>query len=217
MGAYRTIVHHLFQKENPAQVEAGELDELLTKYPYLAHLHWLNAFKNKNDKTLHKASLYAYYPRILQHFLSGTEEIEADAERPGEKNGPAGNKRPEKPLLQPLYTEDYFAYTRTKLPEKIENDKPPTMEQVRSFTGWLRMMKKPQPSLEPETESAEEAENPEQNDSLKKEQVITESMAEIWIRHGRPEEAIRIYDKLILLNPEKKGYFAAKISALKKQ
>ncbi len=215
MGVYHTIVRHLFQTENPEQIDTGELERLITKYPYLAHLHWLNALKNKKDKDLlHKAGLYAYYPRILQSFLNGAGQRADGTENAGEKEGPATAKLPEKPPLQPLYTEDYFAYTRTRLPDKIDNDKPPTMEQVRSFTGWLRMMKKPQSTSVPETESEEEHPNDE---SLKKEEVITESMAEIWLRHGRPEEAIGIYEKLILLNPEKKGYFAAKISALKKQ
>lgn len=215
MKAYNTITSHFFQKNSPEQVDAEELDKLIAKYPYLAHIYWLKAKKNKNDKSaLQKAAVYAFYPGILQYYLS--EDFKAE-EKVGKTTASlVAKKLPEKPPLQPLYTEDYFAYTRTRLPEKIENDKPPTMEQVKSFTGWLRMMKKPQVAGKPENELVEENGLAEEK-SLKKEEVLTEAMAEIWTGHGKPEEAIRIYEKLILLNPEKKSYFAAKISALKEQ
>ena len=43
----------------------------------------------------------------------------------------------------------------------------------------------------------------------------TETLAEIYIEQGYPEEAIRIYSKLLLANPEKSAYFAALIEKLK--
>jgi hypothetical protein len=39
-------------------------------------------------------------------------------------------------------------------------------------------------------------------------------MAEVWMRQGNKEKAIEIYNKLSLLNPSKKAYFAAKINSL---
>lgn len=217
MRVNNALVRHLFQQESLENVEVEELDALLAKYPYLAHLHWLKAIKNKNDKTaLLKAGLHSGYPGILNYYMAvPVKQDIQDIEVVEKSTLPVDKLLPEKPVLQPLYTEDYFAFTRTRLPEKIENDKPPTMEQVKSFTGWLRMMKKPQAAGMPE-EDIEIADQAGEK-SLKKEEVITESMADIWIRNGRPKEAIGIYNKLILLNPEKKGYFAAKIKALKEQ
>ncbi len=136
--------------------------------------------------------------------------------------------------IQPLYTEDYFAYTQTKLPEEIENDKPPTMEQVNSFTGWLKKMKRPQAMPEEEKlkdedtvvkeegreegDTEKEMNNEEEEDvNLKDNEVITESMAEIWVQYGDFNKAEEVYRKLILLNPEKKTYFAKKIKAFKAQ
>ena len=52
--------------------------------------------------------------------------------------------------------------------------------------------------------------------SLDEENVDTESMAEVWIKQGQPEKAIKIYEKLSLLNPSKSSYFAVLIEKLKR-
>jgi hypothetical protein len=40
-------------------------------------------------------------------------------------------------------------------------------------------------------------------------------MAEVWERQGNREKAMEVYNKLSLLNPSKRAYFAAKIDSLK--
>jgi hypothetical protein len=52
---------------------------------------------------------------------------------------------------------------------------------------------------------------------LKEDEVVTETMADVWIKQGEIEKAIDIYNKLSLLNPSKSDYFAAKIRDLKTQ
>lgn len=44
--------------------------------------------------------------------------------------------------------------------------------------------------------------------------LVTESLAKILIKQGKPAKAREIYEKLMAKNPEKKAYFAAKISEL---
>jgi len=51
--------------------------------------------------------------------------------------------------------------------------------------------------------------------SLDSEEVYTETMAEVWSQQGNNEKAIEIYNKLSLINPSKRAYFAAKIDSLK--
>ena len=46
-------------------------------------------------------------------------------------------------------------------------------------------------------------------------EVITETMAEVWIKQGNNEKAIEIYNKLSLLNPDKSAYFASLAEQLK--
>lgn len=119
------------------------------------------------------------------------------------------------PVIQPLFTQDYFAYTGAKLPEQIENDKKPTMEQLRSFTGWLRTMKRsavnsadPDSGTEKIMPDADAGKNADQ-------EAVTETMAEVRASMGHFDKAIAIYEKLSLSNPEKSAYFAQKIEGLK--
>ena len=52
---------------------------------------------------------------------------------------------------------------------------------------------------------------------LKKDDFISENLAKIFIQQDKIDDAIKIYEKLILLNSKKKSYFAKKIKDLKKQ
>lgn len=51
---------------------------------------------------------------------------------------------------------------------------------------------------------------------LKKDDFISENLAKIFIQQDKIDDAIKIYEKLILLNSKKKSYFAKKIEKLKK-
>jgi hypothetical protein len=50
-----------------------------------------------------------------------------------------------------------------------------------------------------------------------KAEVLTETMAEVFIKQGLTHKAIDVYEKLSLLDPLKSATFAAKISELKAQ
>ena len=52
---------------------------------------------------------------------------------------------------------------------------------------------------------------------LKKDDFISENLAKIFTQQDKIDDAIKIYEKLILLNSKKKSYFAKKIKDLKKQ
>ncbi|MGZ8544807.1 MAG: hypothetical protein ACXWV0_05895, partial [Flavisolibacter sp.] len=53
-------------------------------------------------------------------------------------------------------------------------------------------------------------------DSVHQAEVLTETMAEVWLKQGNTEKAIDTYNKLSLLNPSKMAYFAARIENLKR-
>ena len=124
--------------------------------------------------------------------------------------------KPETELaFEPFHTVDYFASQGIKLSqEEISKDK--FGKQLKSFTEWLRSMKRiPAPETQkPETVSEKNVQHLAE-DSVHTAEVVTEAMAEVWLKQGNKEKAIETYNKLSLLNPSKKAYFAGLIQNLK--
>jgi hypothetical protein len=118
--------------------------------------------------------------------------------------------------FEPYHTVDYFASQGIKI--KLEENSPDKLtRQLKSFTEWLKTMKKlPDASANipvnvPSEKKVEQLAETSITDST----VETEAMAEVWVKQGNPEKAIEIYRKLSLLEPSKSPYFASRISALK--
>lgn len=117
--------------------------------------------------------------------------------------------------FEPLHTTDYFASLGIKLSGEIQTtDK--LGKQLKSFTEWLKTMKKihndqqAQQNGQAEITVQKLAEN-----SNKLQEVVTESMADVFLQQGKAKRAIEVYKKLSLLDSSKSAYFAAKIDQLK--
>ncbi len=119
-------------------------------------------------------------------------------------------------LFQPLHASDYFASQGIKLSDDaLANDK--LGKQLKSFTAWLKTMKKVHPDKLPAvTAILETAVQTQAEKSNIEEEIVTEPMAEAYVQQIKYAKAIEIYSKLSLLNPAKSAYFAAKIDSLKK-
>lgn len=170
-------------------------------------------------------------PEAVNRFEPITEEpvIDQTHEMPASPPAPEASAQEAQPetrnptpdteeLFEPYHTIDYFASLGIKLkPEELAKDK--LGQQLKSFTDWLRSMKKISPqqaetvagmddlttkSIQKIAEFSNEAK-----------EIITEAMAEVWAKQGHREKAVEIYEKLSLLNPSKSSYFAARIDALK--
>ena len=118
-------------------------------------------------------------------------------------------------LFEPMHLVDYFASQGIKLSENIlPGDK--LGKQLKSFTEWLKIMKKVH--VPDGDETAVKADSSVQvlaENSNADTGVLTESMAEVLIKQGKLAKAGEVYQKLSLLNPAKSTYFAAKIETLK--
>jgi hypothetical protein len=119
-------------------------------------------------------------------------------------------------VFEPYHTVDYFASQGIKLSqEEVPKDR--FSKQLKSFTEWLRTMKR-LPASEVSKNVDASSESTIQHlaeDSVHDASVVTEAMAEVWIKQGNKEKAIETYNKLGLLNPSKKAYFAGLIENLK--
>jgi hypothetical protein len=118
-------------------------------------------------------------------------------------------------LFEPLYTIDYFASQGIKLSAE-EETKDELGKKMRSFTEWLRSMKKIHPEKFQQINAGEEKNIQTAAEHSNDEALIaTETMAEVLLKQGRADKAVEVYEKLSLLNPAKSAYFAAKIEELK--
>jgi hypothetical protein len=237
------LAQQLFDKPSVEECTLEEVNDLAQRFPYFAPAQFLLLEKLKQsgspqyDTQLQKAVLYYHDPLIFEYFISSDrfytelnmeeiheKEMEEDSimEQYAEPVDPILNipslEMPDKetPAFEPFHTVDYFASQGIKLSqEEIPKDK--FGKQLKSFTEWLRTMKR-LPSkdiiqnLDPGYESNVQhlAE-----DSVHESDVYTESMAEVWLKQGNNTKALEVYNKLSLLNPSKRAYFAAKIENLK--
>lgn len=123
----------------------------------------------------------------------------------------------EEPIFESYHTIDYFASQGIKLMQEELKDK--LGKQLKSFTDWLRSMKRIGPI--DSTTSIDEVTNQSiqriAEHSVEEKEVLTEAMAEVWAKQGNAAKAIRVYEKLSLLNPAKTPYFAGRIEQLKAQ
>ena len=117
--------------------------------------------------------------------------------------------------FEPLHTIDYFASQGIIIKEEaLLDDK--LGKQVKSFTDWLKSMKKLHPGKLPEqNEVVERIIQSSAELSNEDAGILTESMAEVLLKQGKKAKAIEMFEKLSLMNPSKSSYFAAKIESLK--
>jgi len=120
-------------------------------------------------------------------------------------------------LFEPYHTIDYFASQGIRLDKLEPMPKDRLGRQLKSFTEWLKSMKKlPQASIEEVlAENEESAVVAAASHSVEGKDVITEAMAEVFEKQGLYDKAAEVYRKLSLLNPAKSAYFADRINALK--
>jgi tetratricopeptide (TPR) repeat protein len=131
--------------------------------------------------------------------------------------------------FQPLYTDDYFAYKRLKEPDSAEQLDEKGAAEMRSFTDWLREMKHSFAKktdkdwyhqqlhriyVDDDPEVSETVEKMAMESITLNDDIVSETLAEIWARQRQYQTAIQIYQKLSLLNPNKSAYFAHKIQEL---
>ncbi len=129
-----------------------------------------------------------------------------------EENNPGIEAEPL--VFQSYHTIDYFASQGIRL-QQSDLNKDKFGQQLRSFTDWLRSMKKlpstpTDASFGNDTVVIRHAAN-----SIEEKEILTEAMAEVWAKQGNRERAIATYTKLSLQNPHKSAYFASKIDQLK--
>lgn len=186
----------------------SQVAEQRDKFPFSGGLQVLATGNGPSSEM----ALYNPLPR--SNYKGSVEPIQADTAT--DRSQPVKHAAELDPIFEPYHTVDYFASVGIKPPSQ-EHAKDRFGQQLKSFTDWLKEMKRiplaevtRKIPVEREKEVAALAHH-----SLDDKQVWTEAMAEVWIKQGERQKAIRIYEKLSLLDPSKSAYFAGKIESLK--
>jgi hypothetical protein len=185
----------------------------------------LESAANKQEEQILKSEDSSYEPAAAQpidnpFFETPEEKVTENTNQltpEQEINSASVAPAKETLLFEPLHTTDYFASQGIKLSEQVQTgDK--VGRQLKSFTEWLKTMKKLHPDgLPQKNEQTAPIDNTVQNmaeRSNQEEEVLTEAMAIVYQQQGKLNKAREIYNKLSLLNPSKSAYFAAKLNEL---
>ena len=229
-GAAQLLLTKKLQTENADQYN----EQLQKTFLFFHNPLWVEQLLNETGNVTITKAEPAFDEKIIIPAVAADENLIPGEIIPGVKTAVARSEEPaiEIParqtepgvteeselVFEPYYTVDYFASQGIKFKEE-EKPKDKFSLQLKSFTDWLRTMKRLPVSeitvtLEPKTEQKVEqmAEH-----SLQGREVVTEAMAEVWEKQGNAAKSIEIYGKLSLLDPSKSVYFAAKIEDLKKR
>ena len=193
-------------------------EQALTTALFFTNTKWLNRQLNCQTKIEDKGDQISEIPDS-DKIISAPPEVEIEEiilpQIHDEKLSASDNANDAFNAFEPLHTVDYFASQGIKVSEEpINNDK--LSNQLKSFTEWLKSMKKIHPHQL--TESDEQTDKIIQHiaeGSNTNTHVVTEAMAEVLVKQDKLEQAIEMYEKLSLNYPAKSAYFAARIESLK--
>ncbi len=153
-------------------------------------------------------------PMLVEVSVANTELVEEKLLTRQLASPIENQQKAEELLFEPLFASDYFASQGIKLSEAVQaNDK--LGKQLKSFTEWLKVMKKNNGNKLPEQFTVDNVVEKLAEKSNIESEVITETMAEVYLKQGKIDKANEILEKLSLLYPAKSVYFAAKIEQLK--
>lgn len=214
-------------KLNEKDIQSSiNLREYASQYPFssLIQLLYTRELKAKNDIDFdiqsRKTSLFFPFSPHYHYLLHHELQVEDTLIHSNEGSDIISTAQPEFTVdgvnipLEPYHTIDYFASQGINISQI--DDKDDFGKKVKSFTAWLKTMKRLQPEQSTQNKKDEvldadlsvlEANEPET--------IVTEAMADVYQKQGLTEKAIDIYHKLSLQNPDNRLIFADKISALK--
>ena len=189
----------------------NELEDDLKKYPFMSSLHTLLAKKNKEEShddfgsSLIRASLYANNRNKLKHFIEPilhSVSFTYSTEKVSDHTG-----------VNTFHSYDHSSEEKD-LPLASDPEEAIKSSQQKQIDQFLDTFGEEGKRIS----SAELSDDDNQEDLSiieDSQDIVSENYAKILLKNNRKDEAIKIYQELILKFPEKSNYFAGVLEKLK--
>ena len=201
----------LLRNPNQTGLAVDELNRLIVEYPYFhtGHLLYLKSLQQtdtlKMALQLKETALSVRDRDILYRYIklssskTGDSDIQSDTFIPP----------------KPLDADEEFEIPKET--DEIPDETPKGKSTDQGKTVWtsaelIDFFLKANPKIVPNDSQYEV----DLSESLQEDrEIVTETLADIYLMQGHKDKAIEIYEQLILKYPEKNIYFAAQIERLK--
>lgn len=190
------------------------VERLIEKYSYSSVLYAYAAkfsmiLNNQNkDKYLLSAAAYVAERSALKNFIEQPLKVRKTNKEVEKQVEESIKQSSVKQVEESNIIEEINSYRE---PDLSEN---PTREEVRK--RFLRIEPPETPNSETETESAE-IETVIKRSATSDFKIVTETMAQIYLKQGNKDKALQIYRQLLADNPKKSVYFADRIRELEQE
>jgi hypothetical protein len=209
--------------DEPALLDAAAtalLKGIIEEYPFCQAAHLLYARNLKNlqhiaySSQLRVAAAYAGNRSMLKNLLQAeppgqtTIEITADITEVSPQKKAVDWAQDEEVFSDPI-PDPEMAATPT--------DTDQSADEILSNDEIINRFIETQPQI---TRTQQEFFNPAnyaKQSAIDSETIVSETLAEIFLKQGHTEKAIKVYRKLSLVIPEKSAYFAALIKKIEKE
>lgn len=198
----------LLLDEKPVEKELSLAEQILLKIQKQKEQQSLKELQNAgNTQSAEQENPLPHVAPTTTTADKNSDLIEFDFTTP---TAPIAEAKPQEALL---YTQEYAAATYNIAAEEY---KPQTDAKKNNADNLIDKFLAKEHSIKPNFDKSIDNQSDISSESIKEQEFLSETLAEIYVKQQNFDKAIKIYKKLSLKYPQKSVYFANKISDIEK-